>query len=290
MRLLEPFVDLPSTIRARRSCRKYDDSPIPGAALARMRACLADPPPPPFGHQIRLALVERDDLREDAARLGTYGVIRGARGFLVGAVQDDPGGLEDFGYVMEWAILVATSLGLGTCWLGGTLTRDAFGEALGIRPGEEVPAASPIGVPAEGKTLVDRIFRSMAGSDGRKPWAELFFMDSPARPLLAEEAGAFAQALDLLRVGPSASNRQPWRVILDASSGALHFLLCRTPGYGRFIPVDLQRVDMGIALCHFECGARAAGLEGRWGPTPPALTPPHGSAAWTPVASWLPVP
>ena len=27
---------------------------------------------------------------------------------------------------------------------------------------------------------------------------------------------------------------------------------------------DLQRVDMGIAMCHFELAARERGLAGRW--------------------------
>jgi len=34
--------------------------------------------------------------------------------------------LEDFGYLMEEAILFATGLGLGTCWLGGSFTKSGL--------------------------------------------------------------------------------------------------------------------------------------------------------------------
>ena len=44
--------------------------------------------------------------------------------------------MEDFGYLMERVILYATALGLGTCWLGGTLTKSSFAEKIDLRAGE----------------------------------------------------------------------------------------------------------------------------------------------------------
>ena len=48
-----------------------------------------------------------------------------------------------------------------------------------------------------------------------------------------------------------------------------HFYPQRTKGYGKgslvFRPLrltDLQRVDLGIAMCHFELAARQAGFSG----------------------------
>ena len=43
----------------------------------------------------------------------------------------------------------------------------------------------------------------------------------------------------------------------------------RTPGYAErnrtFLKIaDLQRVDMGIAMCHFELSVQEAGLSGEW--------------------------
>ena len=70
-------------------------------------------------------------------------------------------------------------------------------------------------------------------------------------------------------MAPSASNKQPWRVVRRGDDW--HFFLQRTKGYGKGSPVfavlrlaDLQRVDLGIALCHFELAAGELGLAGGW--------------------------
>jgi hypothetical protein len=72
----------------------------------------------------------------------------------------------------------------------------------------------------------------------------------------------------MLRLGPSASNKQPWRVVKTGNTW--HLFLARTKGYGQGIlgrslsRGDMQRLDMGIAMCHFEQTARELGLKGRW--------------------------
>jgi hypothetical protein len=126
-----------------------------------------------------------------------------------------------------------------------------------------MPAISPIGNPAEKRSLTDRAFRFMAKSDKRKPWEELFFDDRPANPLVKENAGAFGPALESVRIGPSASNRQPWRIVREGAT--YHFFLQRTPGYDKMLgEIRLQEVDMGIALSHFELAAGELGVCGRW--------------------------
>jgi nitroreductase len=59
-------------------------------------------------------------------------------------------------------------------------------------------------------------------------------------------------------MAPSASNKQPWRIIVNDKS--FSFYLKRTIGYGKFTPGnDLQLVDMGIALAHFTLAIEASG-------------------------------
>lgn len=45
-----------------------------------------------------------------------------------------------------------------------------------------------------------------------------------------------------------------------------HFFLQRSPGYYARMTsaADLQRVDMGIGMCHFELAARELDLSGKW--------------------------
>jgi len=92
-----------------------------------------------------------------------------------------------------------------------------------------------------------------------------------------------------VRLAPSASNRQPWRVVQDGS--AYHFYLQRTPGYGRGFPftllglADLQRVDIGIAMCHFALTASELGLAGAWTVRQPSLPTPGDTGEY--VVTWV---
>lgn len=58
----------------------------------------------------------------------------------------------------------------------------------------------------------------------------------------------------MVRLAPSAVNKQPWRVVLDKNG--VHFYLKRTKGYVSEAAGDLQKIDLGIALCHFALAAK----------------------------------
>jgi nitroreductase len=250
--------DVCTLIERRRSVRSYRPGPLaPEARAALSEACEALRTGP-LGSPCRFGLVDRRTAPPpdgSVERLGTYGVIRGASTYLAGAAVQGPFCLPDFGYLFQLLVLRATDLGLGTCWLGGTFRRSDFGPALGLKEGELLPAVSPVGVPAGRRGLVDRAFRAAAGSNHRRPWEELFF-DSSGRPLAPErEEEPYRVALEMVRLAPSASNRQPWRLVRD--SGTVHFFLEHTQGYGGAMGFDLQRLDMGIAMAHFELAFRA---------------------------------
>jgi nitroreductase len=73
-----------------------------------------------------------------------------------------------------------------------------------------------------------------------------------------------------VRLGPSASNKQPWRIVLK--EGGFHFFLDRDKAYSAMMPVaDLQRIDLGIAMCHFQLAAAELGLAGEWRDGDPRL-------------------
>jgi len=287
-------MDIPGSaiaaMKARVSWRSYRAEALRPEDRARLAAFAALPPAAPFGNAVRLAVVgaATDDYGSPARALGTYGVVNGARDFLVGAVCRGPMDLEDFGYAFEYAVLYATALGLGTCWLGATFTYAGFARAIALAADEVLPAVSPVGYVAGRRTAVDRVTRWGARSGGRKPWGRLFFDGSFATPLMPEAAGPYAEPLEMVRLAPSASNRQPWRLV--RAGGVFHLFLSRTPGYNaRLINVpggDLQRLDTGIALCHFSLAAAELGLPGTWriAEPPPAVgaLPPRTSY----VASW----
>jgi nitroreductase len=122
-------------------------------------------------------------------------------------------------------------LGLGTCWLGGTFNRSDYSNFWGKDKQLVVPAITPTGYPQQSKSFRDNIIRWQAKSDSRKPWNELFFDSNFNNPLSDTSAGAFRTPLEMLRKAPSASNKQPWRVVRQGNS--FHLYLLENPGYDK---------------------------------------------------------
>jgi nitroreductase len=265
MRYDQPITEI---IRRRFSCRTYLDTPIEAKLRKKLEDACTAAEVGPFGTPARFKLVAAMEGDTSALRgLGTYGLIRGAMGFFLGAVADGDRDLEDFGYLMEAIVLLATDIGLGTCWLGGTFTRSSFSARMGLGEREAMPAVVSVGYISDKRGLIDRLIGEGAGAKTRHPWDRLFFCEHLGTPLSREAVGAYAVPLEMVRLGPSASNKQPWRIV--GSGDRWHFLLERTPGYrerNSLAPwiADMQRIDMGIAMCHFELTAREAGLDGHW--------------------------
>ncbi|AET69005.1 nitroreductase [Desulfosporosinus orientis DSM 765] len=249
-------------IKQRLSVRTYSEKPLVLELKKALHNSFQDSEAP-FGGLVRFSLIEKDsdDLGPDK-KLGTYGVIKGASAFLIATAEKSNKDLEDLGYAFEKVILYATSLGLGTCWLGGTFKKSEFAEAAALKDHEILPCISPIGYPSSRRSFVDSAMRLVAGSKNRKDWQELFFRKDFAQPLAKSEAGGFEIPLEMVRLAPSASNKQPWRIVWDGNK--VHFYLQHTKGYAKFMAFDLQRVDMGIAMCHFELTAQELGINGSW--------------------------
>ena len=284
-------------IRQRFSCRTYLERPIEEEKrrrlqeeMASLRAGPLRDAPHPVGAPLRFVLVAATEQDRNALRgLGTYGFIRGASGFIVGAVGPGIKGLEGYGYAMERLILLATDLGLGTCWLGGFFSRSRFADKVSPTDEEQVPAVAAVGTIADLAQARNTLLRRQVGADSRLPWEKLFFKGGFGVSLGREGAGAFAEPLEMVRWGPSASNKQPWRLIQNGNDW--HFYLKRTAGYGRGLAsallgiADIQRLDMGIAMCHFELTARELGLRGGWVVHEPAIAKPDALTEYT--VSWV---
>ncbi len=241
-------------IRDRRSCRTFQAEPLPQAIRAAAEKLVRAPIAGPFGGQARFTIVDAGRRGKGRRRLGTYGFVQGAPAYLAGAIASGEHASEDYGWCMEKVVLELTLLGLGTCWLGGTFRRSAFAQAVGLAEGEIIPAVSPVGLPAGAKSAIDTLASAVAGARGRKRWEDLFLVPR-------EEAGEWAACLDAVRAAPSAANAQPWRVTMEPRAPVLHFFRVSR---GLTERRALQKVDLGIAMCHFELAARELGLGGSW--------------------------
>ena len=287
MRFKRPVSDL---IRRRFSCRTYLEAPIDAGRRKALADLLAAAHRGPLGTPARFVLVTATEQDRRALRgLGTYGFVQGATGFIIGAVKDAERNLEDYGCLMERIILFATDLDLGTCWLGGSFAKSSFGKRISPGQGETVPAVCAVGQAADRRRGMESSLREHLRADKRLPWTKLFFDRSFGQHLSREEAGPYAVPLEMVRLGPSASNRQPWRIVRDGATW--HFYLQRTPGYrdawiSKLLRIaDLQRVDMGIAMCHFELAAAELRLKGRWRRVEPKIETPDELTEY--VVTWV---
>ena len=248
-------------IRMRTSTRSFDGKNLHNARLKKMEDYISKINE---GVKIKARFSITSNTSAEGSKvekLGTYGVISGANSYIIGILGNNEENAPEFGYLFEKIILFATDLGLQTCWLGGTFKKQDFEQNMNLHEDEYIPVVSPIGYKKEKIRVLDSAMRAIAGSDKRKPWNELFFEENISTPLNEQRAGAYAVSLEMVRLAPSASNKQPWRIIKDDKK--FHFYLCRTKGYG-VANYDLQKNDIGIAKCHFELTAKELGLKGKW--------------------------
>jgi hypothetical protein len=256
-------------ISERFSCRSFANSLIPSDTLDKFQYFIQENQEGPFGdnHRFKLIAVGKDEA-DILKGLGTYGFIRGAKGYLIGSSQPSGKNLEDFGFLMEKYILAATSFGLGSCWLGGSFTRSSFSRRISLKPEEELPAVTALGIIEDSEKARNGLIRRQVRANERRRWESMFHQGTFDKPLNKSSAGNYALALEMVRLGPSASNKQPWQIVMDGSDW--HFFLKRTHGYrdgniNKTLSIsDLQRVDIGIAMCHFQLTAEELGLNGTW--------------------------
>ena len=212
----------------------------------------------------------------DAKKYGLSSpVIIGAEMYVAAKYKKAPNAELAFGYAFEKFILFATSLGLGTVWLAATIDRKAFEKAVALTEGEVMPAVSPIGYPAKKRSIRENLMRMGMKSDDRLPFETLFFNGDFQHHLKESEAGQLLLPLQMLRLSPSATNKQPWRIVADGNK--IHFYEEKTKGYANETSGDIQKVDIGIAICHFEIAANEKGLKGSIIQNDPGIIKPNNT-------------
>ena len=210
-------------------------------------------------------------------------MILGADTYVAGKYQKQKNAELSFGYAFEKFILYAASLGLGTVWLAATIDRKAFEKAIQLKEDEVMPAVTPLGYAAEKRSIRESMMRRGMKSDSRVPFGDLFFRDNFQNPLNESDAGIWQLPLEMVRLAPSATNKQPWRAV--AEKDRVHFYEKKTLGYDKEATGDIQKVDLGIALCHFEIGAEEQGIKGHFIQEDPDIRTPEDTEY---IATYVP--
>lgn len=251
-------IDVKKAVQDRVSIRSYEERSLTKedkSKLMDFNASLTNP----FGVDVKVQYISKDKGAEDV-QLGTYGTIRGAKDFLAITVKDQPYAMEAVGYQFENLVLYATDMGLGTVWLAGTFNRKDFKNVIEISDEDLFPCICPVGYPGQKRSFIEKITRASLGSKKRKEWDKLFFLDDFSKSLTKEGAGRYTDALDMLRLAPSATNAQPWAVVKEGDK--FHFFC----NYKNSLNNDVKKIkhlDLGIALSHFHQTAMSDGLNGK---------------------------
>ena len=275
-----PVTGVTEAIAARYSCRTFDGRPLAASERSRVEELLAGPHDVPFGSQVRFALLDAAAGRgPGAARLGTYGIIRGAPGFLAGAVREGPGAREDFGFALERIVLAAHGHGAGHLLAGRHVPARGFRRT--DRPGGQARSflpSRPSAIPPPAPRRSTPSFGSARGSSRRRTWEELFTVSR-------EEAAAWAPCLEAVRLGPSATNGQPWRIAKEPGTPVFHLGLAGPAGSDR---PAAGRGHRDVPLRARGRGARSCGRLDRSGRRRARPSTRSCPPATVHVASWFP--
>ena len=242
--------DVQKTITQRRSVRTFDETPLSNDDKQKIME-FAQQATNPYNVPIEFKYL---DAKEHGL---SCPVVKGTDLYVGGKIKKGQFANEAFGFSFEKIVLFAQSLGVGTVWLGGTFNRIAYEKAMQLDQDQIMPCASPLGYVAEKMSLRESMMRKVVKADKRKDFADLFFDHTFDTPLTKEKAGQLAFALEMVRLAPSTVNKQPWRVVV--AKNAVHFYLKRSFNFAGG-DLDMQKIDMGIALCHFETAAKSQGL------------------------------
>ena len=113
-------------IKGRKSVRTYDGNVISEDHRKDIEEYIKDIPNP-FDVPVEFVLL-------DAKEHGLSSpVLAGEELYVAGKVEKKPYAEEAYGYSFEKLILHAWELGIGTVWIGGTMKRENFEKAAGVK-------------------------------------------------------------------------------------------------------------------------------------------------------------
>lgn len=206
-------------IQNRHSVRQYDERPLTEAQVAALTAEMAKIN---AAKDLHIQLIQNEP-NAFSGFLAKFCKFSGAVNYiaLVGKKADDL--KEKLGYEGERLVLMAQQMGLNTCWVAGSFSKE---KAVQVEKDEKYVAVISIGHGVtQGVAHVSKPVEEIASLDYTPDW--------------------FRKGIECVLLAPSAMNRQNFRFTQMASGKVM-----AVEGRGPFAGIDL-----GIAKLHFEIGS-----------------------------------
>ena len=218
-------MDIFQYIPQRKTVRKYKDSLLDEEILQKIRDFIEQLTPLCPEIKTECRLVGKEEVKGILA-------IR-APHYLMIYSENKPMYLENCGFMYQQANLFLSGLGLGGGWVG--LAKPASASNKGL----EFVIFQTCGQPAESphRTLADF---------SRKPIEKIANGEDPR--------------LESARLAPSALNSQPWYFL--CSDGDVHVYRQKIGALKKTFGMEtFNRIDIGIALCHFWLAGKHLGMD-----------------------------
>ncbi len=229
---------LQEAIKVRHSVRQYKNTAIEAEKIAQLQA-LIDQSNSEAGLHMQLVTNEPNAFSQGMAK---YGKFSGISNYI--AMVCKKGEDTTLGYYGEQVVLLAQTLGLNTCWVGLTFSKQP--DSYEVRDGEHLVCLVPVGYGTnqgvqhpQKKTVADVAELSKVESRESKDFPDWF-----------------VRGVEAALLAPTAVNQQLFRFVLhDGNKVEAKKAFSLTNGMG-YAPVDL-----GIVKCHFEIGAGKENFE-----------------------------
>ncbi|WP_143315263.1 nitroreductase family protein [Clostridium sp. HBUAS56017] len=190
---------------------------------------------------------------EDASKVlngfkASYGMLSGAKSLIALAGDANMRDLQrNIGYYGELVVLECTSLGLGTCWVGGTYNKEACRRSINLQDNEELLCIIAVGYVNEEKSFKEKLV------------AKINKKTQNFDEVLVEKDGEIPSwvksGIEASMLAPSAMNKRPIAFIY--TQGKIKAFACRKNH-------NVEDIDLGISMAHFEIGAFKEGYKGEW--------------------------
>ena len=184
-------------------------------------------------------------------------VIVGEDYYIAGKMKKDSYAEEAFGYEFEEIVLFLTKKKIGTTLMAGTFPRNVFEKVMDLKMDEIMPCVSPIGYINSKMSIREKLMRKGVQADTRESFDSLFFNKGFNNSLSEDELVRYKDILELVRLAPSAVNKQPWRIVIDDNK----FYFYKKQSLKNNGLFDVQKIDIGIAMNHLIQGLKEKNID-----------------------------
>lgn len=217
---------LQEAIIARHSVRQYLEKPIEKEKIEAIQECIGLCNRE-GGLHFQLVTNEHKAFR-NSIDWANYGKFENVSNYIAIVAPKGDSGTVTAGYYGEKVVLLIQTLGLNTCWVGGTFKK--VKEAYSVGQNEELKCVISFGYGAtQGK---------------QHPQKKTFADVAEAKEPVPEW---FKKGVEAALLAPTAVNQQKFRFILHEGN--------RVEAQAKFSLIGYSHLDLGIVKCHFELAA-----------------------------------